>query len=832
MGGKSTASTATKYVGVQVQQSVKGATIPLGWGTFKVSCNLLDYLDFKATSQASSAGGKGGVSSSKTYSYTASILLGLCAGPIAGIRTVYRDQSVYTDGATTALSQAGLSLVAGAVGQGAWTYLISSHPDHALGYSGLAYVCAANYALNDSATVPNHSFEVQSAVRQSLSSGLNSGATVLDDANPADIVSGLLSVVPQWPAGALGDLSDYAQYCLAAGLLLSPVLDSQRQGSDVLTEILTASNADAVWSDGQLKIVAYGDTTVSANGATWTPDLTPLYDLTDDDFIASPGQDPVQREVSRPADAYNSVQVEFLDRTQQYASDMAPALDQANIDAYGLRRQDPTSLHCICDPGVAAHVAQLLVQRSANVRKTYSFTLDERYGLLDPMDLVTLNSGRLQRTLVRLTEVDENDDGTIDCTAEEMLVGTAHAALYSRQAAGGYVSNFDAAPGSVSPPVLINPPAGYVSGVIAGVSATSGGVTATQAAYEAWAAVAGTDALWGGCEVWASLDGDSYQKVGEIEGAARYGVSTADFPFHDDPDTTDSLSVDLSSSLGQLDPATQAEADGGATLSLIGGEMIGWRDATLTGPNQYRLGGYIRRGLFGTPIADQPAGTEFVRLDDQVFRYAYTTAQAGKTLYLKFPSFNVYGQATQELDEVTAYSMVLTPNTSNAFVEIEAQGIVDQGALATLDTADTAQIAYTAVTNSITAEDGSSVSLGALNSAPVQVGAISYACTGAPIRLDILVEIANTDEDHDQNYAFTVYRDTTLIKSWSGWTRQNSANVAGGWKGQTVTFFFDAGALSGEHVWTVYAQATAGTGNASTKDLSRLCLLELKDQLS
>jgi hypothetical protein len=831
MGGKSTAATDTKYVGVQVQQSVKAAVIPMGWGTFKVSCNLLDYLDFKAASASASAGGKGG-SSSKTYSYSASVLLGLCAGPVAGVRTVYRDQSVYTDGATTALAQVGLSLVTGAIGQGPWSYLVSSHPDHAIGYSGLSYVCAANSALNASATVPNHSFEVQSAVRQTLSGGPNGAATVLDDANPADIVAGLLAAVPQWPAGALSDLTDYATYCLAAGLLLSPVLDSQRQGSDVLTEILTASNADAVWSDGMLKIVAYGDTPVSANGASWTPDLTPLYDLTDDDFIASPNEDPVQRQVSRPADAYNSVQVEFLDRTQQYATDMAPALDQANIDAYGLRRQNPTSLHCICDPAVAAHVAQLLVQRSANVRKTYSFTLDERYGLLDPLDLVTLTSGRLERTLVRLTEVDEGDDGSIDCTAEEMLVGVAHAALYSRQAAGGYVSNFDAPPGPVSPPVLINPPVGYVSGAISGVTAAIGGVTATQAAYEAWAAVAGTSPFWGGCEVWASLDGDSYQKVGEIDGAARYGVSTADFPAGPDPDTTDSLSLDLSASLGQLDPATQAEADGGATVSILGGEMIGWRDATLTGPNQYRLGGYIRRGLFGTPIADHPAGSEFVRLDDQVFRYAYTTAQAGKTLYLKFPSFNVYGRATQGLDEAAAYAMALTPNTSAAFVEIKAQGIVGQGALATLDTADTAQIAYAAVTNSITAEDTSSVPLGPLNAAPVLVGAIAYACTGAPIRLDILVEIANTDEDHDQNYAFTAYRDTTLIKSWSGWTRQNSANVAGGWKGQTVTFFFDTGALAGEHTWSVYAQATAGTGNASTKDLSRLCLLELKDQLS
>ena len=825
MGGRSTSVAPTKYVGVQVQGSVKGATIPVGWGTFKVACNLLDYLDFKATSHKDKAGGKGGGGGATSYTYSASVVMGVAMGPVAGVRTVYRDQSVYTDGATTALAQAGLSLVTGAIGQAPWAYLVSAHADHAVGYSGLAYVCAANYPLNGTATVANHAFEVQSAIRQVV------GAETLDDANPADIVADLLAVTPQWPTGAVASLSDYADYCLAANLLLSPVMDSQRQGADVLSEILTASNSDCVWSDGLLKVVPYGDTPLSANGVAWTPSLDPLYDLTEDDFQLRAGEDPVQRDVKRPADAYNAVQVEFLDRTQQYASDVAPAQDQANIDAYGLRKQDPTALHCICDAGVAAHVAQLMVQRSANVRRSFSFSLDERYGLLDPLDLVTLTSGRLDRTLVRLTEIDEQADGTLDCTAEEMLVGVAHAALYTRQAAGGYVSNFDADPGPVSPPILINPPVGYVSGVVSGVQATLGGVQATQASYEAWAAVAGTGAAWGGCQVWASLDGVSYQEVGEIDGRARYGVSTADFPAGTDPDTTHALDVDLSASLGQLDPGTQADADGGATVSLIGGEVIGWRDAVLTGLNAYQLGGYIRRGLFGTPIADHPAGAEFVRIDEGVFRYAYTTAQAGKTLYLKFPSFNVYGRALQGLDEAGAYALTLTPNTTTAFIEVQAQSIVGQGGLATLDQVDTPQVAAFAVTNSITAEDSSSVPLGPLNTAPVQVGQITYACTGAPIRVDILVEIANTDSDHDENYSFTVYRDAVLLKTYFGWTRQNSAGVAGGWKGQTVTFFFDAGAVAGTHTWSVYAQATAGAGNASTKDLSRICLLELKDQL-
>ncbi len=737
MGARTTATAPTRYVGVQVQGSVKAAAIPLGWGTFRVSCNLLDYLDFKSVAQTSSAGGKGGGGRTTSYSYSASVVLGVAAGTAAGVRTVWRDQSTYTDqAATSALAQAGLSLYGGAVGQAPWSYLLGAHPDRAIGYSGLAYVCAANYALNSSATVPNHSFEVQSAIRQQV------GATTLDDANPADIVADLLAGVPQWPAGALGDLSDYRTYALAAGLLLSPVMDQQRQAADVLGDILLASNAEAVWSDGQLKIVPYGDTPVAGFGASWSPDLDPLYDLTDDDFLAQAGEDPVQRDVTRGADAYNSVAVEFLDRAQGYASDLAPARDQANIDAYGLRARDPVSLHCICDAGVAGHVAQLLVQRSTHVRRSYSFRLDERYGLLDPMDLVTLTSGRLDRVLVRLTAVKEEADGALSCTAEEMLTGVAHAALYTRQGAGGYVSNFSADPGPVSPPVLINPPVAFVAAGVQSVAASQGGLTASAAGYEAWAAVAGTGPDWGGCQVWASFDGLSYSQVGEVQGRARYGVSTADYPAGSDPDTTDALLVDLSASQGELETATQADADGGATLSVIGGEMIGWRDATLTGPNAYRLGGYVRRGLYGTPIGDHPAGTEFVRIDGEVFRYPYGPLQAGKTLYLKFPSFNLYGEALQGLEDCAEYQMPLLPNTSASVIEVVAAAIVGQGGLATLDVADTAQIAPDAVTFGATLDAVANVTL-TKGGGYVQVGELVYQPGGGRLKLDLLVVLGN-----------------------------------------------------------------------------------------
>ncbi|MFV4649152.1 phage tail protein, partial [Mycobacterium tuberculosis] len=164
----------------------------------------------------------------------------------------------------------------------------------------------------------------------------------------ADVLADFIPSVPQWPTGALGDLTAYHDYCLASGLLLSPFLDAQRQASDFLMEILTASNADCVESEGVLKVIPLGDTAITANGVTYTPNLTPAYDLTWDQIVSGKGDDPIKWDFKRPSTAYNYVQVECLDRTQQYATDVVPAYDQANIDQYGMRKADPVSLHCIC----------------------------------------------------------------------------------------------------------------------------------------------------------------------------------------------------------------------------------------------------------------------------------------------------------------------------------------------------------------------------------------------------------------------------------------------------------------------------------------------------
>ncbi len=398
-----------RYAGIQVQTSALGVQMPVGWGTFRCKCNLVWYNNFKSKAQQAVA--KGGTTTG--YNYSASLILGLCEGPIVDIPTIWVDSKAYvsnaaapgsagnyliTSGAAnrvskTALAQAGLSMATGAIGQAVWSYLTSNYPAQAIGYSGLCIIYAANYPLDSGAGTPQHSFEVQSNF--TLQSSLH-----LPDANPEGVLTDFFTNarygLPNWASGLLDGASFgvYSTYCLAANLLVSPVLDQQRQASDFLQEMMTATNSNLLWSEGLLKIVVYGDTAATGNGATYTPNLMPVYALADDHFIPqADGDDALFVDIQDQSDAYNIVQFEYLDRTNAYSTAIATANDTANIEQFGRRKQDPTTVHVLCDPTVAQNAAQLYLQRTLYIRKQFKFTVGWQFALLEPGDIVTLAAG-------------------------------------------------------------------------------------------------------------------------------------------------------------------------------------------------------------------------------------------------------------------------------------------------------------------------------------------------------------------------------------------------------------------------------------------------------
>jgi hypothetical protein len=223
-------------------------------------------------------------------------------------------------------------------------------------------------------------------------------------------------------------------------------------------------------------------------------------------------------------------------------------------------------------------------------------------------------------------------------------IGIGTATLYSRQSSAGSGVDTLVDPGASNPPIVFEPPA-----------ALSGGD------LEVWLIASG-GANWGGCQIWVSSDASTYAMAGTLYRGGRQGVLTATLPSHADPDTADTLSVDLSASQGQLLSGTTADADNFVTLCYCDGELVSYQTATLTASYKYNLT-YLRRGVYGTPIGGHSSGANFARFgpnDPSLFRYRYPASFAGQTIHVKLPGFNIFGQALQDLSGLTPTSYTLT----------------------------------------------------------------------------------------------------------------------------------------------------------------------------
>jgi hypothetical protein len=654
---------------LRVKTSVQGTPIPIGWGTARVAPNLIYYNDFKSIQIQQATGGGGGKGVTHIFSpsqggaqtqttYQATVIAGLCEGPIVGIGNCYYSKNV------GGLGQFNLGLFTGSYSQTAWSYVVSAHPADARAYRGIAYVAAAPFPLGTSPDLPSMNFETKF--------GFFAPQGAPQDANPHDIIVDVLTNSKYgvgFPLERLGDNDIYQianiyevvdiygvlfttfAYAQAVGLWMSPVLVQLKSCQTFLTDILYGMVAEAVWSNGTLKIVPYYDASAAANGGTYSPNLSPLFDLTDDDFIASGKgsyNSPVIVKIKAVGDIYNTVTIQYLDRSNNYNPTIVEAKDDASIQAYSVRKRDQKQMEGFCLASSALTCAHLQLGRE-QVITTYEFSLGAKYVLLEPMDLVTLTDSHLglSRKLVRIKEITENEDYTLSLIAEDMLVGAASPPIYGNQANTGFVTNYNIDPGLTLQPFFFEPTDPLVGDLEVMMAVEPVNLT-----------------TWGGANVYVSYDGVNYVYVGQQLGPTRMGVLTASLPavaIATTPptiDTTSTLSVDLTASGAQLLTATQADLLGFATLCYMGGEFLAYRDATVTGANKYNLT-TLNRGGYGTTPQNVSPGSTFVRVDSGVFRIPFTQDRIGQVLSIKLVNFNKYGGGPQTLASVSPYTYTI-----------------------------------------------------------------------------------------------------------------------------------------------------------------------------
>lgn len=643
------ATKPTPINGLQVQTSSYGLPVQLRYGRNRGAGQLIDWQGFRAVehAQKQKTGGKGGGGKSNTsYSYTYNVtpLLALGEGPLQAINRVWKDDAVQT------LAQSGFTFLNGSWTQTAWSYMTSKFPTHARAYIGTAYVGGADLDLGDNASLPNYNFDISGLCYIAGKPGAKPGDILTDYLTHAQHGAGF-----NYLATMAG--SDFEKYCLARGIYLSPFEETQRPASDFVNAVAEACNSAVVWSQSKLKLIPYGDETIVGTDGTYTPNLTPMYDITEDDYLSSSKGDNggyVTIDQKPLEQAYNHIQLEIVDGDNDFVVTVVEAKDQADIDARGLRSKAVIQRHDITDVDIGRDVAQMMLQRELYVINTYTFYLTVRHSLLDLMDLLTINDkvNNIVQQLVRITEIEEQDDGVM-IVAEEVLANASHAPKYSTQRGSGYLPDLGVDPGNPEHVQLINAPT----------------LLCDHGGYEMWLAASSSNPNWGGAQVWVSDDNVNYELAGVLTGPSRMGVLTSDVTaYAGGAGAVDGSSVvNVTIDRGYIFPGTDNTRDEFTTICYLasnGGEFISYRDATLTGTLSYSIGNLCRAG-YGTKALSHAAGTMFVRLDDCIFRMPYERNMLNKVLYVKLLSYNVYGGALQALSDVTAQTITLKPNTGN-----------------------------------------------------------------------------------------------------------------------------------------------------------------------
>jgi len=493
------------YAGLQIQTAGSAIPIAIVYGSNKIAPNAFwtgGYYGYWYSGNGSSNKGSSN-SGSGHYEYHTSFMMGLCEGPIKGISTVWKGNQI-----TNTFSAGIWTIFKGTTTQNPWGILNTYFASQALAYRGLAYITSYNYDLGSTPTLPQYSFEVN---------GILDGSAGFDaagnhwDADPAQIIQDFLTSAQYgvgFPSasidlttllGSSGD-SSYQTYCSASFIAMSPALTNQETANSILSRWLKLTNSTAVWSGGKLKFIPYGDVSVTgaAHGSpvTFNPNVTPIYNLDDDDFINEDGKDPLEVIRSDPFESYNWLRLNMSQRRvidgygdREYRAIPIDVWDQNAIELYGLRMGSDISANEICDSKTAQIIAQLILQRQLYVRNTYRFKLSFEYCLLEPMDLVTVTDAAvgLNNVTVRITSIEEGTDGLLDFTAEEFPGGLAALVAYPTGIATPNSTNKGVIPARVNDPIIFEPPAKLTGGLPSGSNPS----TPPNGAGQLWVALSG-----------------------------------------------------------------------------------------------------------------------------------------------------------------------------------------------------------------------------------------------------------------------------------------------------------------------------------------------------
>lgn len=446
-------------------------------------------------------------------------------------------------------------------------------------------ICSGTNLIGWAGTFPppvwQHGLNLSSLIAPNATGGTASTGPY----NPAySKYGGILDDEPNlWGAtysgGTNPGLNLYRNFCQSFGIYLSFYMDSQQNAAQYLDDLMEMTGSAGCWDGAQIGIIPYCEQSNYGNGASYVSPTAagPVCAFTDDDYIKTDKEGdpkpPVEVTRKRPNDNYNSITITFTDRFSSedspnegnYDNGTALVTDQADVTVQGPMPGQTKDFSWIQYNALAVKIGWMVMRRNLLVsRRAYKWKASSRFGFLTLMNLVTLKEVSLPGGIadVRITKITENEDFSLDFEAEPFIYGSCVPVIPNvTPASGGGVNptGQGTLAGSVNAPIIFETVPSYRD--------------KPQIEF----AVSGVDPNYGGATIWMSTDGGStYEQVGRVAKNNQGFVYSTNFPNHVDPDTVNTLRVDLTESLGTLATFTVAQRDLYQSLFYLeGGGTVG-----------------------------------------------------------------------------------------------------------------------------------------------------------------------------------------------------------------------------------------------------------------
>lgn len=711
-----------EFTGLQINTAVQVLPIPIIYGGPRCNLNLVYYNGFHTKLVSAGGGGKGILSGGKggaqQVEYFATLIMALGEGTITGIKIIYQDQGVYLP---SNYPSNGAYFFEGTDTQAAWDYIVSNWPDDARVYKDDAYYGFADAQLDSSATVPQINV---------VPTGLLSGTSPLNNStitittgqydpttgNPISYIGSInLGTIDADPGQTIYDFLTNARYgagfpsswideqslvttsngfipgtgdaavgtyCQAVGLAWSVVLNNVESANSILERWTRNLVVAPVWTGELLKFIPYWDKYAdtnpnwdSANGVAkkyYQPNTTPIIQIISDHVLQANNQtdDPITFDRIDPLQVYNTVRVDYRDRTNFFNDNVEESKDEADIELIGPRVDNIGLANEFTLAAYAQASAQMLLRRHQAVRRKFRWRMGPLWAIWDPMDVLSIPDPKdwSATVTVRIISCTDDADEITTYEAEEFPIGAMSGTFFpTNPTTPPNQGPTNVVASAVFPPVIIEPTSAML---------TATGFSSPQVIIGASGGTLGVlDTNWGGCYIWVSLDNNNYEQIGSLTNPSTIGLTSAYLPAYggSNPDSTDTLTVNLSESDGSLTTVPPNAASNGSSLCVIkdasGFELLSYTTAALVSGYTYNLTG-LYRGLYGTPARAFGSGSQFLFLGSSAnyFETALPSQYVGQTFYVKLQSFNVFGSpgGTQTLSDCVVYEYIAQGDTYTA----------------------------------------------------------------------------------------------------------------------------------------------------------------------